>query len=403
MHLSRPLLGLMTCLVLAVSLGCGGGGGGAEPELPYSIVMLVPGWAPLVDTTPLNSRADQLVRYDDTEAATRILLEQFVTAVGFPELAAQIEDVYCAFQIGFTAQLTVDQIQAFEGHADVEEVIEDLEFIVTLPQPSLASTSVQEVDLGVQRVGMAGATPSGWAWVIDTGVDLIHPDLNVSAALSKTMFRVGDAATREDRDGHGTHVAGIIAAIDNAIGTVGVAPGAMVVGVKTLSVGGRGNLRKLIRACDYTAGIAAEGDVANMSFGIRLRTDRRKRLLRNAVQRLGNRGIYVAIAAGNDSVDAANQYPASFNGTNIYTVSAMTAFTDVWAAFSNFGDDVDFCAPGVDILSLAPGGGTARMSGTSMAAPHVAGILLVNSGEIYSDGTVIGDPHLPADPIAVLE
>jgi subtilisin family serine protease len=370
--------------------------------LPYSIVMLVPGWAPLVETTPVNDRKLALARYDQTEATTRLLLQQFVTSLGYPKLANELEDVFCAFQIGFTAQLTPEQIVAFEGDADVEDVIEDVDFVFTYPQFTFAPLPPQQVDLGVVRVGGAGASASGgWAWVIDSGVDLDHPDLNVEVEQCRSMFRVGSRSTKQDQHGHGTHVAGIIAAIDNDIGTVGVAPGASVVGVKCLGPDGRGTFRKIIRALDYTAGAAYEGDVANLSLGMTLRTDRRQRLMRNAVRHLGNRGVYVSIAAGNDSDDADNHWPAAVNGINIYTVSAMHPFTDVWAGFSNFGPEVDFCAPGIGILSLAPGAGTATMSGTSMAAPHVAGILLNTSGEIYTDGTVIGDPHLPADPIAV--
>ncbi len=398
MPLRRTCLTLLTCLVLTV--GCGGGGSGAGPELPYSIVMMVPGWAPLVETTPVNDRKLALARYDQAEGATRLLLQQFVTSLGHPKLANELEDVFCAFQIGFTAQLTQEQIVAFEGDPDVEEVIEDVDFVFTLPQVTLAPLPPQQVDLGVVRVGGAGASASGgWAWVIDSGVDLDHPDLNVEVEQCRSMFRVGSRATKQDQHGHGTHVAGIIAAIDNDIGTVGVAAGASVVGVKCLGPDGRGSFRKIIRALDYTAGAAYAGDVANLSLGIDLRTDRRQRLMRNAVRHLGNRGVYVSIAAGNE--DADNIWPAAVSGTNIYPVSAMHPFTDVWASFSNFGPEVDFCAPGIGILSLAPGGGTATMSGTSMAAPHVAGILLNTSGEIYTDGTVIGDPHLPADPIAV--
>jgi subtilisin family serine protease len=113
---------------------------------------------------------------------------------------------------------------------------------------------------------------------------------------------------------------------------------------------------------------------------------------------LGQSGVKVALAAGNESTHANNSSPARANGANIYTVSAMST-GDNWASFSNYGNPpVDYCAPGVSINSTYKGGGYTSLSGTSMASPHVAGILLL--GNITSDGTVNGDPSAPADPIA---
>ena len=183
---------------------------------------------------------------------------------------------------------------------------------MALAQPILVPASTQVVDPGVVRVGESDLAPTTWAWVIDTGVDLDHPDLNVELAFCRSMFRTGSrASSRDDFHGHGTHVAGIIGAIDNTIGTKGVAPGASVVGVKTLANNGRGNWRKVIRAVDYTAGAAMPGDVANMSLWIKLRTNRRQRLLRDAVLHLAAQGVFVTICAGNNAEDVGNPYPAA--------------------------------------------------------------------------------------------
>ena len=105
------------------------------------------------------------------------------------------------------------------------------------------------------------------------------------------------------------------------------------------------------------------------------------------------------IAAGNKAQHAQNYSPGRVNGPDIYTVSAMDS-TDTWASFSNFGNPpIDYCGPGVSILSTHKDGGYITGGGTSAAAPHVAGILLL--GNISTDGTVIGDPDSYPDDIAV--
>ena len=121
-----------------------------------------------------------------------------------------------------------------------------------------------------------------------------------------------------------------------------------------------------------------------------------------AVQNLGQQGFLIAIAAGNDGVDANNTSPARANGPNLYTVSAMDE-NDIYASFSNHGNPpVDFCAPGVDIYSTYTNNGYSTLSGTSMAAPHVAGLLLITNGNLNTDGYVVNDPDGNADPIAHL-
>jgi subtilisin family serine protease len=107
-------------------------------------------------------------------------------------------------------------------------------------------------------------------------------------------------------------------------------------------------------------------------------------------------GVKFVLAAGNESDDANNHSPARANGPNIYTISAMNS-SDNWASFSNFGTPVDYCAPGVSIFSTWKDGGYNTISGTSMAAPHAAGVLLL--GNPTTDGTVNGDPDGNPDPI----
>lgn len=249
----------------------------------------------------------------------------------------------------------------------------------------------QTTDWGVTRVGGPGApVPGRTAWIIDTGVDYTHPDLNVDTARSRTYV----GGTPSDENGHGTHVAGTIAAKNNTIGVVGVAPGAPVVSVRVLNRRGSGTTSGVIAGVDYVASAAAAGDVANMSLG-----GGPSDALDSAVENAAANGIKFTLAAGNDSDDANGYSPARANGSNIYTVSAMSS-SGAFASFSNYGNPpVDFAAPGVSIRSTYKGGSYATLSGTSMAAPHVAGILMTTNN-VSSAGSVSGDPDGDPDPIA---
>ncbi|MGZ3938691.1 MAG: S8 family serine peptidase, partial [Flavisolibacter sp.] len=231
------------------------------------------------------------------------------------------------------------------------------------------------------------------AWIVDSGIDFNHPDLNVDQVRSKSFLP--DNTSADDENGHGTHVAGIIGAKNNDIGVLGVASGATLVSLRVLDKDGNGKLSSIIEALSYVSANAKPGDVVNLSFGEEETSD----VLDQQVQAIGAKGIFVAIAAGNDSKAADLYSPGRANGDNIFTVSAVDSL-DNFASFSNFGNDVvDFAAPGVRILSTYKGGQYAKMSGTSMATPHVAGLLLLEGRKISYSGTALNDPDGTPDKI----
>ena len=175
---------------------------------------------------------------------------------------------------------------------------------------------------------------------------------------------------------------------------IGVAPGAPVVAVRVLDRRGSGSNSGVIAGVDYVAKNGRAGDVANMSLGGGVSA-----ALDQAVINASAGGVRFALAAGNESSDANTSSPGRANGPNVFTVSAF-AIGDKWASFSNYGNPpIDYAEPGVAIKSTWLNGGYNTISGTSMATPHLAGLLL--TGAVRSGGTVIGDPAAPADTIGV--
>ncbi len=284
----------------------------------------------------------------------------------------EIEYVYASALKGFAVKLPPGQVKKLEGDPSIARIEEDqviaLSPIVVKVKPGTDSSGdpAQTIPWGITRVNGGVAAAGKTVWIIDTGVDFDHPDLNVdeTRAANFTSDRDGD-----DLNGHGTHVAGTIAALDNEIGVVGVAAGATVVPVKVLNRRGSGTTSGVIAGIDYVDANAANGDVANMSLGGGVSTS-----LDDAVV-AASATVKFALAAGNESDDANNHSPARANGANIYTVSAMDS-SDEFAYFSNYGNPpIDYCEPGVSIYSTYKDGGYATLSGTSMASPHMCWVL----------------------------
>lgn len=228
----------------------------------------------------------------------------------------------------------------------------------------------QEVPWGVHRIGADSNSNTGagiGVAVIDTGVDLTHPDL-AGVVDGDNEVKPGDPAN--DDNGHGTHVSGTIAAVDNTIGYVGVAPDATIIAVKVLDRHGSGWVSDINAGIDW---VAANKDaynikVANMSLG----GGGYIQSMHDAILAATNVGITFVVAAGNSSAYAGNYSPAAYDDC-VITVTALNP-DDTFAYYSNWGEPpVDLIAPGTNVPSLWKNGGYNTISGTSMASPHVAG------------------------------
>jgi len=292
---------------------------------------------------------------------------------------------------GFIARINKKEADKLAVDPLIEAVEQDriiaLGSCFTVAAPTLLTWNIKKTGYG----DGTGKT----AWVIDTGIESTHPDLNVDLTRSRS-FITGDASF-EDKNGHGTHVAGIIGAKNNLFGVLGVASNATLVALKVLNGEGEGTLGAIVKALAYVNTNAKAGDVVNISLGEEESSD----IFDSQVKQTAAKGIFVTIAAGNDSKPAANFSPARANAPNIYTVSAIDSLNN-FASFSNYGNDaVDFAAPGVHILSTFTEKRYAYLSGTSMAAPHVAGLLLLSGKGIQIAGYAKNDPDGDPDPISM--
>ncbi len=311
----------------------------------------------------------------------------------------EISNSYSKVFNGVATKLSSDDVARLNTDRRIAYIEKD-QMITLAPPPGKGpgngggGSTAEETPWGITRVnGVSNYTGTGVAWVIDTGIDLDHPDLIVDATRGFNAFTSGkDGQSFDDGNGHGSHVAGTIAAINNDIGVIGVAPGATVIPIKVLGSRGSGSYSGVIAGIEHVAANGGNGDVANLSLGGPV-----SQAVDDAVIAAQTSGVIFVLAAGNDGDDANNHSPARVNGPNIYTISAMSN-GDNWASFSNYGNPpIDFCAPGVAVKSTWKDGGYNTISGTSMAAPHAAGVLLL--GNAGSSGPVNGDPDGEPDPI----
>lgn len=345
-----------------------------------------------------NNESNRQLRSLDAKSAKKQMNAKAISALEKAGASnANLHHAYGKSIVGFAASLSAKQLKQLRQDPEIAYIEEDQMMSINMGGPPNngggGSDPAETTPWGITRVNGGVDGTGKVAYIIDSGIDASHPDLNVDVSSGFNAFTKGkDSNLENDGNGHGTHVAGTVGAIDNSIGVIGVAAGATVVPVKVLSGRGSGSNSGVIAGVDFVGG-KSDCDAANMSLGGGISP-----ALDAAVIAASSQCPF-ALAAGNESTSAMNSSPARANGSNIYTVSSM-AQGDNWSSFSNYGNPpVDVCAPGSSVLSTYKGDSYATLSGTSMASPHVCGILLL--GNISTSGTVNGDPDGNADPIAV--
>jgi subtilisin len=283
------------------------------------------------------------------------------------------------------------------------------------PAADVAAGAGETTPWGVSRIGALKVANEGvgvHVYVIDTGIDIDHPELigKIGMGFAAVRCQGTCSAPWDDDNGHGTHVSGTIAAAKNGRGVVGIAPGATLHPVKVLASNGSGDWSGVVAGIDFAAldtRARNRPSVANMSLGGGIDANWQigtcsdagyvgQDPLHQAICNARRVGVVFAVAAGNDGQNARFFVPAAYEDT-VITASA-TQTPDDWPPWSNYGTAVSalvptasapvaLAAPGVNILSTWPGGLYAFASGTSMASPHVAGALaLYLSGHMLPPG-----------------
>lgn len=318
---------------------------------------------------------DNSIRARDIQNQYIVRLSDGVShSVVTQELAVQPQYVYTSALNGFAGSLTAAQL---------ERLSQDPRVIAIETVQIFRADTTQDMDAsgepwGLDRITQDFLPLNGrysydhdgagvHAYVIDTGISVTHPEFAGRAVRSFDAFG-GDG---DDRNGHGTHVAGTIGGT-----THGVAKRVQLRGVRVFDATGYGTTATVIAGVDWVMRSAVRPAVVNMSLG-----GPSSPSLTDAVNRLAMSGILPIVSAGNSGSDACDFSPA--DAARAVTVGA-TDKRDAQATFSNYGNCVDLYAPGVDIRSSWPGGGLATISGTSMAAPHVTGVAALYKGT-YGD------------------
>jgi subtilisin len=310
------------------------------------------------------------------------------------DYGAQVHMVYGSALRGYAAAVPSNRLAALRSDPRVAFISPDRR----------VTALAQTLPTGVNRINAEDKANNGSGVdvaVLDTGIDLDHPDLAANIVGGRNC---STGKTFDDGNGHGTHVAGTIAAVDDAAGVVGVAPEADLWAVRVLNKNGSGTWSSVICGVDFVDSkspakvpVGAEPiAVANMSLGGGGSDDgncgnTNNDALHKAICQAVADGVTFVVAAGNSSANVKDASPAAYN--EVITVSALAdsngapcgagpatgyGADDTFASFSNFGTLASdlahmVAAPGVSINSTYRGGGYRNLSGTSMASPHAAG------------------------------
>ncbi|MBN3581732.1 S8 family serine peptidase [Algoriphagus aestuarii] len=352
-------------------------------------------------------------------------LQTFINNKGIRGVQNQFVDV----KVGFVAPLTDQELQNLQNDSSVENVIMDVQvqgrpmmqsdpgsqgrpmmqgrpIMQSEPvDPSWSYDANTKASCAINLVG--GSTNSNnrkeSIWIVDTGVDQTHKDLKVNRSSRLAASFVPGESSFVDINGHGTHCAGLAAGKGSGrLSANGVSSGAEIIPIKVFDSNGNSSWAKILLALDHIANYGQVGDVVLMSLGSYNVSDcsTSNPLLTSAIQNIANKGMFVVMSAGNAGGDAGRNLPGCIDGQNIFTVGALNFKCDGLGgkySASNFGTEVDYFVPGSEVFSTwskdafnEPRGNNPYqiMSGTSMSAAIMAGIIHATNGRPRNIGSI---------------
>lgn len=323
-----------------------------------------------------------------------VLQDDVVDVLAFAENAiggtsGSVNHTYEHALHGFSASLPVGRIAALSHDPRVVSIEPDgIARAASFATEQRLPTGVDRIDAELSSIAGIGTGNSVDVDVaiLDTGIDYLHPDLNVVGGVrvtsvtkrGKTQLVYNESPSAyDDPAGHGTHVAGVVGARDNGFGVVGVAPGARLWSIAVLNADGTAPWSQIIAGIDWVTAHADTIEIANLSF-----SGSYSAAANAAIQRMVSAGIFTSVAAGNYADNAANYSPSS--EPLAFTVSSLddydgkaggmsSSLDDQLSSTSNYGSVIDAAAPGKLIWSTWAGGTYQLLSGTSVAAPYAAG------------------------------
>lgn len=285
-----------------------------------------------------------------------------------------------------SARITRDELNRLRKDPNIDHIEANIALKINGGEVQQTTIPAEESQWSFQAVKSSEMWSKGYTGagvkvaIIDSGIMTTHPDLAVAGGVSTVDY----TTSYEDDNGHGTHVAGIIGAKKNNIGMVGVAPDAKLYAVKAMGADGDGTLGDVLEGLDWS--IQNKMDIINLSLSMNYDSE----LLHDMVDRAYNDGIIVISSAGNDAEKVANPEDSVYYPGKYSSVIAVSSVDQnmVRSSSSAMGPENEFSAPGVAIVSTWNSGKYAKVSGTSQAAPHVAGALAILKQEYPSMSNV---------------
>ncbi|AIF44359.1 S8 family serine peptidase [Virgibacillus sp. SK37] len=317
-------------------------------------------WQPVTSQGVETSTKDVIIGYKDDVGKQLIVKQSKSIDNHFKSLSA------------YAVSIDANDVEIYKGNEHITYIEENVP--VTLSNSANSINEIKNGDTLVEgETWNLRSSRFSYAWeegftgkgvkvaVIDTGISP-HDDLQVAGGVSTVDY----TEKWEDDNGHGTHVAGIIGAERNGFGVVGVAPDASIYAVKALDSNGEGDMDALLKAIEWS--IQHEMDIINLSLGTEFHSDALEKIIKQAY----DAGTLVVGASGNGEGDGKVIYPAKYD-----RVIAVSAVDEQFhsAPFASTGPEVEFSAPGTNIISTYLDGNYGIASGTSQASPHITGML----------------------------